>query len=50
MLPTHLWWQAFQDVHHELMEAVRGNPDDATLFAQLAQAVQDLEAATAAIS
>jgi hypothetical protein len=31
------------------MVAVSGNPDDAALHAQLAQAVDDLEAATAAM-
>jgi hypothetical protein len=39
MLLAHLWRQAFQDVHYEFIEAVRGNPNDAALRAQLAQAV-----------
>jgi hypothetical protein len=33
----------------ELVEAMRGNPNDTALRAQLAQAVHDLEAATAAM-
>jgi hypothetical protein len=44
MLPVHLRQQALQQVHDEVMDAVRANPDDATLLARLTQAVEDLEA------
>jgi hypothetical protein len=47
MLPVHLRLQASQECRHKLVDAVRGNPDDGPLHAQLAQAVHDLEAATA---
>jgi hypothetical protein len=49
MLSLHLRQQAFQQVHDELMEAVYGNLDDAALRAHLAQAVEDLQASTAAM-
>jgi hypothetical protein len=45
MQPAHLWQQAFQECRHELVEAVRGNPDNVALRAQLAQVVHDLEGA-----
>jgi hypothetical protein len=49
MLPAHLRQQAFQERRHEVVEAVRGNPNDAALRAQLAQAEHDLEATTTAM-
>jgi hypothetical protein len=48
MLPAHLRRYAFQELHHEIMVAVHGNPDNATLRAQLSQDVHDLEAVMAA--
>jgi hypothetical protein len=47
MLPAHLRWQAFQERHLELMEAVHGN--QMTLASQHVQGVHDLEVATAAM-